>query len=426
MRVKTSIPAAATLLLLLGSTSAFAVDAQAFAERLKAVAAKQNVDLSYDSAEAQGDNVILKGLTVSNGGEKGKIGDITFENVTGSTEQGWKVERIPIADIDVREKDMHTTVTGMTIEGVQLVGTAAKDVPAAMQFSDFYFDRAGVGSLNVEKNGQPVFKLSDASIANSIDDDGTFSSDVDLGTFTTNFANGDPEAAKTMHDIGYDTLTGTVGGSASWNPDTGVLNLDPFEIDVENAGDLSFSYAMSGYTPAFVKSVQQVQEQMASSPDGKEAAGMAMMGLMSQLSLNSAELVYTDDSLTDKLLTYFAQQNGQTREQMVQMLTGMMPVFLAYLQNPDFQQEVSDALTTFLKDPQSLSISIEPDSPVPAMQIMGAVMGAPQTLPTVLSLSVSANDAEDMDENDDGAAPDDDTPSEDAAPDQGSQGGSAQ
>ncbi|MCB8837525.1 hypothetical protein [Aurantimonas sp. VKM B-3413] len=401
MHINRSIPAAATLLLLLGSTSAFAVDASAFADRLKAVAAKQNVKLSYDNATSEGDNVVLKNVAVNNDGEASKIGDITFEGVSGSTEEGWTVKRVPISDVDVTEKDTHTTITGISVEGVQLVGTNAADVPAAMKFSDFYFDKATVGELNVEEKGKQIFNLSDVSIANTIGGDGTFSSDVDLGTFTANFANGDPEAAKTMHDIGYDTLTGTVGGSASWDPQKGVLNLDPFEIDVENAGNLSFSYGMSGYTPAFIESMKQMQAQMSSGPEGKQAAGMAMMGLMSQLSLNSADLAYTDDSLADKLLTYYAQQNGQTKEQLVDQLTGMMPVFLGYLQNPDFEKQVSDAVTTFLKDPQSLSISIEPGQPVPAMQIMGAAMGAPQTLPQVLSMSVSANSADDEGEDGD-------------------------
>ncbi|MEX6505233.1 hypothetical protein [Jiella sp. M17.18] len=418
MRFKTSVPAAATLLLLLGSTSAFAVDAQAFATRLKAVAAQQNVDLSYDSAEAQGDNVVLKGMTLASSGDKGKVGDITFEGVTGSTEEGWTVKRIPIADIDVTEKDTHTTVKGMTIEGVQLVGTQAKDVPAALQFTDVYFDRAGLGSLHVEKGGKPVFDLTDASIANSLGKDGVLASDIDFGTFKANFANGDPETAKRMHDLGYDTVSGTIGGSASWDPQKGLLGLDPFEIDIENAGDLSFSYAMSGYTPAFIKSMQDMQKQMAASPEGKQAAGMAMMGLMSQLSLNSADLVYSDDSLADKLLTYYAQQNGMTKEQLIQQLTGMLPPLLSYLQNPDFQQEVTNAVTTFLKDPQSLSISIEPDKPVPAMQIMGAAMGAPQTLPKVLSMTVSANDVDQEDDN--GAVPND---GDMTNPDAGSAGG---
>ena len=48
-------------------------------------------------------------------------------------------------------------------------------------------------------------------------------------------------------------------------------------------------------------------------------------------------------------------------------------------------------MTTFLNDPQALSITIAPENPIAATQIMGAAMGAPQTLPKVLSLTVDAN-----------------------------------
>ena len=82
-----------------------------------------------------------------------------------------------------------------------------------------------------------------------------------------------------------------------------------------------------------------------------------------------------------------------TPQQLISQVEAMVPAALAQLQNPEFQKQATDAVSTFLKDPKSLSVSIDPETPVPAMQIMGAAMGAPQTLPQVLSLQVTANDA---------------------------------
>ncbi|MCQ0989193.1 hypothetical protein [Jiella marina] len=396
MFAKTSVPLAALTAGLLMSTSAFAADAEAFAERLKAVAGKQNFTLTYDSAVSEGDNVILQGVSGAPTGESAEeIGDVTFENVTGSTADGWRVERIPVQDIDVTEDGMRTTISGISIEGVELLPEGARsDMPAVKQVSELYFERAGVESVTVEKDGQQVFDLSGVKVENTIADDGTFSSDMDLGTFNVDFTTADPEAAKTMTELGYETLSGTIKGSSSWDPTSGSIDLDPFEIDVENVGNLSFTFDMSGYTPAFIQSMQQISQQMAQNPEGNQNSGMAMMGLMSQLSIGSADLTFTDDSLTNKLLDYYAGQQGQTREQLVQMISGMAPMMLAQLQNPEFQQKVNDAVSSFLQDPQSISISIDPESPVPAMQIVGAAMGAPQTLPQVLSLDVTANEAD--------------------------------
>ncbi|NDV86950.1 hypothetical protein GTW51_09565 [Aurantimonas aggregata] len=399
MIIKTGIPAAATAALLLCTSSALAVDAQAFADRLKAVASTQSVEMSFDSAEEDGDDVVLRGVRFSpaSAEDGDKIDAITFENVTGSTAEGWTVERVPIADIDETEEGTHSTVTGIVIEGLHLVGTEATDTPIAMTSADFFFDRAAVESVNVEKDGRKVFSLSGAEMENEIADDGTLTSEFDSGTFDADFtaANDDAESAATMRDLGYATLGGNIAGTATWNPTTGLLELDPFDIDLTDAGSLSFTYAISGYTPAFIESLKQIQQQMEANPDNQSAAGMAMMGLVSQLFLNSADLVFVDDSLTDKLLDYYAEKNGETREQLIGRLTGMLPGMLSYLQNPTFQEEVIAAVTTFLNDPQSLSIAIAPNAPVPATQLIGAAMGAPQTLPGVLALSVSANDATD-------------------------------
>ena len=399
MIIKTGIPVA-TAALLLCTSSALAVDAQAFADRLKVVASSQSVEMSFDSAEEDGDNVVLRGVRFSAPSDEDseKIDEITFENVTGSTAEGWTVERVPIADIDETEEGTRSTVTGIVIEGLQLVGTEATDTPAAMAFSDLYFDRAGVASVNVEKDGEEVFSLTDASMENVIADDGTFTSDFDFGTFSADFvaaSRDSPESAATARELGYETLAGNISGTATWNPETGLLQLDPFDIELDDAGNLSFTYALSGYTPAFIESLSQLQQQMAANPEGQSAAGMAMMGLVSQLYLNAADLVFIDDSLTDKLIDYYAEENGQTREELIEGLVGMLPGMLSYLQNPTFQEEVISAVTTFLNDPQSLSITIEPTAPVPATQVIGAAMGAPQTLPGVLALSVSANDATD-------------------------------
>ncbi|WP_206455064.1 hypothetical protein [Aurantimonas marina] len=393
MLARTGISIATTTLLLLSSASAFAVDAEAFAERLKAVAQKQNMSLTFDSAEADGDNVVLKGVSGAKADEKGKVAEITFENVSGSTADGWDVKRIAFPDFDETQDGVRTRISGIVIEGMELVGTAVTDVPAAMTFSDFYFEGAKIGSVDVEKDGKTVFSLADASIGNEIGDDGTFTAELDLGNFTADLTTGeDAEATKAVQEVGYGTLSGTIAGSAIWNPTSGLLKLDPFDIDVKDAGSLSFTYGISGYTPAFIESLQQLQQQMAANPDNQQASGMAVMGLISQLYLNSAEITFVDDSLTGKLLDYYAGKNGQTREQLIQGLTGMLPVFLSYLQNPEFQKDVTDAVTAYLNDPKSFSISIDPANPVPATQLIGAAMGAPQTLPSVLSLTVSAND----------------------------------
>lgn len=389
MRAKTGISAAATAVLLLSSTSAFAVDAQAFGERLKTLIQNGEHSMSYSSAEADGENVILKDVSF---GEDSDVGDLTFENVAGSTPEGWTVERLAFPELDQTEDGKRAQISDVSIEGLMLAGTDTANAPAAMKLSSFFFDKATIGSINLARDGKTVFELSDASMENEIGDSGSLATEVNVGAFTADLTTGDsPEATQAIRDVGYETISGSLNGSANWEPESGLLELDPFLLSVEDAGELSFTYAISGYTTAFADSLSQLQEQMASNPDNQQATGMAVMGLISQLSLNSADITFTDESLTGKLLDYYAKENGQSREELVQNLTAMLPAVLGYLQNPEFQEEVTGAVTTFLNDPQALSITIAPENPIAATQIMGAAMGAPQTLPKVLSLTVDAN-----------------------------------
>jgi hypothetical protein len=381
---------ASLALVLLGSTSVLAADAQAFGDRLKAMAAKSGAPVSFSSAAADGDNVILKGLTLGAGTEAANVGDITFENVTGSNAEGWKVERVPFADFKKSQGGKEAAVTGMVIEGLQIAGEGASTLPGEAQY---FFDSAAIEAVKITEGGKDLFTLGGTDITNTVESgSGEISSNFTLGDFALDFAAlPADESTKTMTELGYPQLSGSGTMMSSWNPKSGELSLDPFELTLKDAGKLSFAFQLNGYTTAFSKSLQQIQEQMAADPAGAENSGMAIIGLVSQLSIASMQIDFTDDSLTGNLLDYYAKQSGQTRDQLIDGLTGMLPGVLASLQNPEFQTEVTEAVTAFLKDPKSLTVSVDPDAPVAATQIIGAAMGAPQTLPSVLSLSVVAN-----------------------------------
>ena len=72
-------------------------------------------------------------------------------------------------------------------------------------------------------------------------------------------------------------------------------------------------------------------------------------------------------------------------------MQAMLPSMLTYIQNPAFQTKVQDAVSAYLTNPENLSIVVAPQTPVPATQVIGAAMGAPQTLPEVLKLDITAN-----------------------------------
>jgi hypothetical protein len=65
---------------------------------------------------------------------------------------------------------------------------------------------------------------------------------------------------------------------------------------------------------------------------------------------------------------------------------------LAHLKNQPFISSVSSAVTTFLKDPKSITLSVLPPSPVQVQQLMTIDAANPGAAITTLGISVTAND----------------------------------
>ena len=375
-------------LVLAGSSSAFAVDGQAFADRLKTVMSEQNTTLSYSGVATDDDDVTVKGVQLTpkaEGAQPVALGDLRFETVTGSTPDGWRVGRLQVADVDRTEDGTRVTLSGVQVEGIQIKGTNDKSA----SLSPLYFERAQMNGATMERDGKTLASVENGRIENLQAGNGGYRSNFGVGRFLFDAtATAEGNETPPLVALGYPQLTGDLTGSGAWDPQTGALSLDPLQLEVDNAGALSFSYTITGYTPSFIQSLAQLSKQMQASPQASDGAGMAVIGLISQLYLRSAELSFTDRSLTNKLLDYYAKQNNTTRPQLVDQLLGGLPLALAYLQNPTFQAQVTDAVRSFLQNPRSIAISIAPQSPVPATQILGAAMGAPQTLPQILNMSV--------------------------------------
>lgn len=376
---------------LMSSTAAHAAaDGEAFAQRLKTLLAPQGVTLNYTGVSESGDDVVLQGASIASEGESLELGDLTFENVEGTAEQGFTADRVGLRDVDRTESDSRLQVTGMEVEGLRLAGTTAATDPALP--SNIQIERAGFDAITMQHQGKDVLTVGATELTSEQGSAGGISGTFDVSRFSFDTTvEPDSEGARTMAAIGYPQIHGSMTGQAEWNPADGLLKLDPLKVVWDDAAELDFAYTITGYTPAFIQQLSQLQQQMAANPDGSDSTGMAMLGLISQLYLNNARLAITDNSLTNKLLDHYAQRNGQTREQLVQQLQAMLPSMLAYIQNPAFQTKVQDAVSAYLTDPENLSIVVAPQTPVPATQVIGAAMGAPQTLPEVLKLDITAN-----------------------------------
>lgn len=376
------------------ASPAFALDGADLLAKLNATYATSGVSISSSNVTADGSTVTLEGTELKATGSEApiKLGTVTMDGVEEDGEGGYTVETVSFEDVNVTEKETTVTAQDLSITGVSIPGTV---VPGTLD-SLLMYETASSGPIAVSTKGKEVFSMSgmEANVTR-MDDDAGLEFDATMSDLKADLTSvEDPKAKETMDKLGIHSLDGKVSMSGSWELASGKLAVDEYAFDFKDIGRLNITLAFSGYTLDFLKNMQEALKTAEANTNKEEsnaAMGMAMMGLIQQLTFNSASISFDDASITKKLLDYAGGEQGVTGEQMAQSLKGIVPLMIAQLNMPDLQNQISAAVNTYLDDPKSLKISAEPKEPVPFPMIMGAAMGAPQTIPQVLGVSVTAN-----------------------------------
>jgi hypothetical protein len=378
------------------ASPAFALDGTDLVAKLNAAYANNGATLGYKSIDVSGDSVVLKGASIKTTMPDAKdveIGEITFDGVEELSDGGYTAQTVSFQDVDKTSEGTRVTARDMAISGLRIpakVGTGKIDDMLS-------FETIGSGPIVVEREGKPVFSIEKTEV-NTTRQDGDKGVDFDgivSGVKADLSGVSEAKAKDVIDKLGLKTITGEVTTEGSWDLASGRISVEESAYNLDNLGRLSTSIDLSGYTPQFIQSLQQTMAAAEANPDKdatNQALGLSMMGLMQQLTFNGASIRFEDSSLTKRLLDYFGAEQGVTGEQLAQSIKGLAPLMLAQLDIPELQNQVTAAINTFLDDPKNLTITAEPDKPVPFPMLMGAGMGAPKTLPGVLGVKVTAND----------------------------------
>ncbi len=376
------------------SGQAYALDGNDLLAKInKALAMQSGGGIVANKVDVSGADVTLTDARFSPAaGEQGiPLGTIRFEGVEEDN-GGYTVETVSFDDVNMTEGTTNYTATDISLSDLVVPADPDADSIDAI----LLYREAHVGSSVISIDGKPIFSVGDTRLTTDIADD---SSSIGFGLHA-DAIKGDlsfVEDAKTkdaLQQLGITSLNGTMSMEGSWALEDGTLSLDEYAFDFNDIGRLNIAFSISGYTLDFIKSANETAEAMQANPNKEEAqqaASLAMLGLMQRLTFNSAQVDFADAGITNRALDYAGKQQGTTGEQMAQMLKGMAPLLLAQYNMPELQKMVTAALNTYLDNPGNFIISAEPENPVPFPMIMGAAMGAPNTLPDVLGVTVEAN-----------------------------------
>ncbi|WP_449619159.1 hypothetical protein [Rhizobium halophilum] len=352
--------------------------------------------VNAQSVDINGTSVTLRGATYKPDPEQEAmtLGDVTLEGVQEESDGGYFIEKVSFPDINVTEDKTTVSVSDIMMNNV----TVPAEVTGNTLDSVLVYEEASAGPTTVTVDGKTVFSVASSRATTDVaEDNSSVGFEVEVEGIKADLsAIENAKSRDAAQALGLTSLDGSMTMSGSWQAQQGVVDIKDYTLDFANVGTLSMAFSFSGYTMDFVRAVNELGEAQAqqNNQQNKDAAGLAMLGLMQRLTFNSAEIRFEDAGIINRALDYAGKEQGVSGETMAQMLKGMTPLMLAQYNVPKLQTMVSEAVNTFLDNPGSFKISAEPANPVPFPMIMGAAMGAPNTLPDVLGVTVEANQAE--------------------------------
>ncbi|RWM20087.1 MAG: hypothetical protein E5X53_13985 [Mesorhizobium sp.] len=381
-----------TFLLTLPLNPAFAQDA-AVADRLKAALAAQGVDISWTGVTGDASSMVLQGVAFKPAAEKEafKIGDVKLEGVT-EADGGYEIETVSTSAFQHSEDGVTLDLSPFIIHDMTVPADGATGPLGSMMM----YKSAELDNMTVKVADKTAFSMDGLAIEITPPADGkamAFSGTTEKFNADLTLIE-DPKSKDVINALGYQNITGNLKMEGTWQPSDGKMELSKYDISVDNAGTLGVTLGLGGYTLDVIKALQEAQKKMAAQPEGADnsAQGMAMLGILQQLSFNSASIRFDDDSLTNKVLDYAGKQQGMSGKDIANQAKAIIPFGMAQLNNPELTAQVSAEVGKFLDDPQSLEISAEPPAAVPFALIMAGAMSNPLDLPKTLGVTVKANE----------------------------------
>lgn len=375
------------------ASAALALDGNDVLTKINANLALSQSQIKAESVNVDGDNVTLVGASITGANMPAPlaIGDVTLEEV--SEEDGnYEIAKVSFQDLNIDQEGTKVTASDIYIESLYVPANPDMSSLSNMMMPGSFH----MSAVKIANQGKDVASIEEIKGAYTVaEDESKVDFDTTISGIKADLSSApDPKAQEAIKALGLETISGEVTMKGDWTLADGKMTIAEYAFDFENIGRLDFNLALSGYTPALLKSMQDAVKAAESNPDkaaGQQALGMSMMGLMQQLTYNGASIRFDDAGITSKVLDYAGKQQGVDGKQFAESIKGMLPMMLAQMNMPDLQNQIVAAANAYLDDPKSIEVSAEPAQPLPFPQIMGVAMGNPADVAKTLNVQITAN-----------------------------------
>lgn len=362
---------------LLLSTTAFAApDATKIANSVvAALQAKGGAKASFDSASANGDDVVITNLKVSREGSDATVPSVVIASPVERTPGGFTAASISFDNGKIVDGEQTISwKTGISKDAVVPDPTEVHSTAKITPFSHFEIDGISVAAPNAP---DPVTVDSFAVDLGNVVDGAPNEGKLTVAGINVpgSVLKASGQGSSTITDLGYDSLSLNVGIQGSYDAAKSALTINGITLDGKDMGKLSISGTFGGVPREKLQNADQLHE------------------LAPTATLEVAEVRFDDAGLTNRALDMQAKQLGAKREDLAAMVPGFLPLAFSQVNITDeaFQSEVSAAVSAYLKDPKSITVKFAPATPVLLTEVGKTALASPNGVLKLLGIGVAAN-----------------------------------
>ena len=375
----------ALLAVLLGASPATAFEAtdnvvaDAF---LRSLEAAGFIDPSAGSVETDGRAVTLSAVEsgpASLEGSQIAIASVVVENGVVDATNALIADRVRYEDLTITDpgQDASSTVAEMIVEGMRF---PTKDGAGSMPSLAGGFDRLSAKDIAVRSptDGTVPIAAIEATISGRDDEDFSAGTLV-LDDLTLDVELWDDAAARQLRALGYEQVNLDVEAAGEWSAQGGIGKVDRLRLSIDDMGTIELAGRVDGLEKGTLDTFQTSLSDL-----------NQLLALLQVVNVSELSLTFTDEGITERVVSDLASRSGQPREALADGLVGSLGAAIAPLGEAPFAQEVVEVARSFLASPGTLVLTATPREPVSVAQVIGAVLLSPQLLPDVLGLQIEA------------------------------------
>ena len=355
---------------------------------------------SYEALKDDGSgNVTITNLTLSKPAQGEdpaltlKVGEAGFSGISEEGPAHFLIGKANFANasVSLKGKDVDFTISVPTVSAEDWHIRSTDTTPSSEEellASTTYAKQMSAGPLTITTGGQTVG-------IEGIQTNWTGNPDTGAGTYAMKVSNIALPAALVsqldqggmLKQLGYDSLNLDIATQGDLTRNGEKLGY-AFNIGItgRNIATLRLGVSLDDIPLAAYVDVLKAQT------EGKQLNLDTLTPQLQNVALKSATLRFEDASIFKKALPLIAAMQGMDEKTLVASIPPTIQLQLIQLQNEAFAKQAVDAVTAFLADPKSITLSLKPGQPMTFSAITTLDPTKPAEAVTKLGLSVTSND----------------------------------